>query len=67
MEKNETERINFRSGVFQLLSNAIIMPNNESNGKKRSSRYKSWNPTIAILYNGSMVLGVREFNTHFSF
>ena len=64
MEKNETEKW---SGVFQLLSNTIIMPNNESNGNRKSSRYKSWNPTIATRYNENMVLGVREFNIHFSF
>ena len=50
------ERITFRSGVFQLLSNTIIMPNNESHGKRRPFRYKSWNPTIAIQHSGNKSL-----------
>ena len=55
--RSDTPRITFRIGAFRTLSVPKIVPKNTwFNGNRRPTRYEKQNGTIAIRYNGNMVL-----------
>lgn len=66
-EWNGTVRITFRSGAFQLLSDTMIILNNEySSGNRRPISYDSWNVMISIWHNGNMVFMFKKFHMYYN-